>query len=402
MHSIVLVLALTASPAASSAGERFASGEVEPALVGMDASRLRKIDRLIEEAIRKQVTPGAAIAIGRHGQLVRMRGYGRTSYGRNAARVTESTIYDIASLTKAIGTTSAAMLLVQQGRLDLDLPLSVYLVEWKDATDRAAMSARHLLSHTSGLPAGGPLTAVGSDRQRIAGVLATIPMRNRPGARYEYSDYGLILLGALIERITGERLDVFLERDLFGPLALEETGFNPLYWGSSRGPSPFRLASATVPLATIAPTERTSSRGVIQGVVHDPIAYRLDGVAGHAGLFSSARDLAVFAELMRAGGVLGEARVFDAEVLSAFTRRQSSSGRHALGWELAREDGPSGSRFAESSFGHTGFTGTSIFIDPEHDLFVVLLTNRLHPNARERRHLDLRRAIHDAVIEALL
>jgi CubicO group peptidase (beta-lactamase class C family) len=402
MNPIVLAMALIATPAASSAGERFASGEVEPAMVGMDASRLRRVDRLIEEAIRKQITPGAAIAIGRHGQLVRMRGYGRTAYGRNAPRVTESTIYDIASLTKAVGTTSAAMLLVQQGRLDLDLPLSTYFDEWQDATDRASMSARHLLSHTSGLPPGGPLTAVGGDRQRIAAVLATIPMRNRPGARYEYSDYGLILMGALIERITGERLDVFLERDLFGPLALQETGFNPLYWGRRAGPSPFRLTSGAAPLAAIAPTERSPKRGLIHGVVHDPIAYRLDGVAGHAGLFSSVRDLAVFAELIRAGGVLGEARVFDADVLSAFTRRQSHSARHALGWELAREDGPSGSLFSETSFGHTGFTGTSIFIDPEHDLFVVLLTNRLHPNARERRHLDLRRAIHDAVIEALL
>jgi CubicO group peptidase (beta-lactamase class C family) len=232
---------------------------------------------------------------------------------------------------------------------------------------------------------------VGADRQRIAGVLATMPMRSRPGARYEYSDYGLILMGALIERLTGDRLDVLLERDLFGPLALHETGFNPLYW-----------RPGAAPLATIAPTERSRGRGLIHGVVHDPIAHRLDGVAGHAGLFSSARDLAVFAELMRAGGVLGEARVFDSDVLATFTRRQSSSTRHALGWELAREDGPSGSLFPESGFGHTGFTGTSIFIDPEHDLYVVLLTNRLHPNARERRHLDLRRAIHNAVIEAIV
>jgi CubicO group peptidase (beta-lactamase class C family) len=223
-----------------------------------------------------------------------------------------------------------------------------------------------------------------------------------PGTRYEYSDYGLILMGALIERITGDRIDVLLERDLFGPLALQETGFNPLYWGQDRGPAPFRLTSAAAPLATIAPTERSRGRGLIHGVVHDPIAHRLDGVAGHAGLFSSARDLAVFAELMRASGVLGEARVFDSDVLATFTRRQSTSRRHALGWELAREDGPSGSLFPESGFGHTGFTGTSIFIDPEHDLYVVLLTNRLHPNARERRHLDLRRAIHNAVIEAIV
>ena len=401
MLEIVLVVALIAHPTAHPAAGRLASEEADPASVGMDATRLEAVDRLIEDAIRRQVTPGAAIAIGRHGKLVRLRGYGRTAYGRNAPRVTESTLYDIASLTKPVATTSAAMLLVQRGRLELDRPLADYLPEWNGLRDRADMTARHLLSHTSGLPGGGPLTAVGNDRQRVIAALGDMPLRARPGRWYEYSDYGFILLGALIERIAGERLDTFLEREVFGLLSLHETGFSPMTWGSDHGPTPFRLASAAAPLAAIAPTERTARRGLIHGVVHDPIAYRLDGVAGHAGLFSSARDMAVFAELIRAGGALNEVRLFEREILDTFTRRPDSTSRHALGWELARPDGPSGTLFPATGFGHTGFTGTSIFIDPEHDLFVVLLTNRLHPNSRERRHLDLRKAVHDAVIEAV-
>jgi CubicO group peptidase (beta-lactamase class C family) len=402
MRALPLVLALLAIPSAVSAGERSLSEEVNPRLVGMDATRLRLVDRLIEEAIRKQITPGAAIAIGRHGQLVRLRGYGRVDYRANAPRVTDRTIYDIASLTKAVGTTSAAMLLVQNGRLDVDRPLAHYFVEWQDAADRASMTARHLLSHTSGLPAGGPLAGVGRDRERVAAFMAGVKLRAQPGAHYEYSDYGLILLGALVERITGERLDGFLHRELFAPLELHDTGFNPADWGNETELSAFHFASAAAPLTRIAPTERTPARGVIHGEVHDPIAFRLDGVAGHAGLFSSVRDLAIFADLMRAGGELGGHRIFADSVLAAFTSRTHRSGRHALGWELARADGPSGSLFTQSAFGHTGFTGTSLFIDRDNDLYVVLLTNRVYPNASERRHIALRKAVHDAVIRAIV
>ena len=154
-------------------------------------------------------------------------------------------------------------------------------------------------------------------------------------------------------------------------------------------------------MPAVAPTERTPRRGVIRAEVHDPLAYRLDGVAGNAGIFSSARDLAVFARLILQGGTIGDTRIFADSVLREFTRRRSPLDRHALGWELAREDGPSGSLFPPTAFGHTGFTGTSICIDPEHDLFVVLLTNRVYPNASERRHIALRKAVHDAVIQAL-
>ena len=372
---------------------------------GMNAAALRKVDAIIEKAIKDQVTPGAALAVGRNGQLVRLRGYGRTGYGVGAPRVNEHTLYDLASLTKTVGTTSAVMLLVQRGELELDRPIAEYLYEWRDARDRAGMTVRHLLNHTSGLPVGGPLRGVGNDRERIPAFMAAIPMQSVPGTRYAYSDYGMILLGAIVERISCQRLDRFLAAELLVPAGMLETTFSPL------GPrdddpeaSPFRLAhSSPVELRThIAPTERTAQRGTIHGVVHDPLAYRLDGVAGHAGMFSSAHDLALYCQLLLAGGTSDSSRIFSPEVIAEFSRRPSAKARFALGWELAREDGPSGSLFPASSFGHTGFTGTSVWLDPEHGLYVVLLTNRLHPNSRESRHIQLRKDVHDAVQRALV
>jgi CubicO group peptidase (beta-lactamase class C family) len=295
------------------------------------------------------------------------------------------------------------MQLVQQGRLELDRPLTEYLEEWRGAADRSSMTARHLLNHTSGLPPGGPLAGVGSDRDQVPGFMARIRLLHPPGRHYEYSDYGMILLGALVERIAGERLDSFLDSHLWEPAGLLETGFAPLGWGAEERKSSFRLASTRrAMLARVAPTERTRSRGTIRGVVHDPLAYNLGGVAGHAGLFSSAQDLALFAQLLLAGGKTGATEIFQADVLTAFTSRATQRARYALGWELARDGGPTGSLFPATAYGHTGFTGTSIWIDPEHDLYVVLLTNRLNPNASERRHVQLRRAVHDAIQKAIL
>jgi CubicO group peptidase (beta-lactamase class C family) len=399
-----LLFVLLPLKAAGRVGVRSTVREVtDPRTVGMDAAALKRIDRLINEAIAAQVTPGVALAIGRKGQAVRLRGYGRTEYGRRGMRVDEHTLYDLASLTKSVGTTSAVMLLVQQGLLDLDRPIAGYLDEWRDAEDRRSMTARHLLNHTSGLPPGGPLAGVGRDRSRISAFMARIRLLSPPGRKYEYSDYGMILLGALIERIAGERMDTFLDRHLWLPLGLTETGFAPMSWVENDHDSGFRLAASRGDmLARIAPTERTRSRGVIRGEVHDPLAYRLDGVAGNAGLFSSAHDLARFAQLLLTGGRSDSTQIFQPDVLGSFTRRPSARSRYALGWELARKDGPAGKLFPATAYGHTGFTGTSIWIDPEHELYVVLLTNRVNPNASEQRHAKLRRDIHDAVQRAIL
>jgi CubicO group peptidase (beta-lactamase class C family) len=396
-YALVLLL-LLAGPA--SAEPRVSLSEIrDPTVVGIDAAGLRRIDAIIEAAIAAKVTPGAALAIGRHGQVVRLRGYGRLEYKPGAPRVTERTIYDLASLTKPVATTTAVMLLVQEGLLDLDAPLAMYFAEWRGQDDRARITARHLLNHTSGLPAGGILSGVGSDRARIVSHMATVPLRNRPGAVWQYSDYGMILLGALVERISGERLDEFLDARVFEPLGLDDTGFNPLRWNAS---SALRFASVTTPvLARIAPTERTSHRGLIHGVVHDPLALRLGGVAGHAGLFGSARDLAAYAGMLLSNGKAGDLELLQPDLLRTFLAPASERSRFTLGWEVARPENSSAGAFAASAYGHTGFTGTSMWIDPERDLFVVLLTNRLNPNSREQRHLKLRRDVHSALARAV-
>jgi serine-type D-Ala-D-Ala carboxypeptidase len=371
----------------------------DPGTVGMDAAALRRVDALVEAAIAAKVTPGAAIAIGRHGQVVRLRGYGRVDWRASSQRVTERTIYDLASLTKPVATTTAIMLLVQDGLLELDRPIAAYLPEWRGIPDRARMTPRHLLNHTSGLPAGGPLRAA-TDRARVIEALAAVPLHSAPGRAHVYSDYGMILLAALAERLAGERLDTFLERRVFEPLGLEDMGFNPLLWGT--GGSPFRFVSMASPLLVrVAPTERTPTRGHIHGVVHDPIAFRLGGVTGHAGLFGSVRDLAVYADMLLREGRSGEVQLLDPDVVRAFTSRGSAESRFALGWELARATNSSGGHFATTAFGHTGFTGTSMWLDPDHDLFVILLTNRLNPNSREQRHVKLRRDVHEAVSRAI-
>jgi CubicO group peptidase (beta-lactamase class C family) len=394
MYRVALALLLIAGPV--SAEPRINLAEIrEPASVGIDAAGLKRIDAIIEAAIAARVTPGAALAIGRHGQVVRMRGYGRTEYRAGAPRVTERTIYDLASLTKPVATTTAVMLLVQDGMLDLDAPLARYLPEWHGS----AVTPRHLLTHTSGLPAGGALAGAGSDRAAISSHLAGIPLRSRPGSVVLYSDYGMILLGLLAERLTGQRLDEYLEHRLFEPMGLDDTGFNPLRWNSG---TQFRLAASAGPLLPrIAPTERTSHRGLIHGVVHDALALRLSGVAGHAGLFGSARDMAAYAGMLLSGGRSGDLELLQPDLLRTFLLPSNQHSRFSLGWEIARPGNSSAGAFAATAFGHTGFTGTSIWIDPEKDLYVVLLTNRLNPNSREQRHLKLRRDVHTALARAV-
>jgi serine-type D-Ala-D-Ala carboxypeptidase len=393
--ALILVLATPATAAPVSLAEIS-----DPTVVGLDAASLKRIDALIEAAIAARVTPGAALAIGRHGQVVRLRGYGRLDYRPGSARVTDRTIYDLASLTKPVATATAVMLLVQDGLLDLDRPLAAYFEEWRGIEDRARMTPRHLLEHTSGLPAGGPLAGVGTDRSRIVGYLAGIRLHTPPGRRHQYSDYGMILLGALVERITGERLDALLDRRVFEPLGLEDTGFNPLRWGAA---TPLRLASSVAPLLPrIAPTERTAQRGLIHGVVHDPLAFRLGGVAGHAGLFGSARDMAVYAQMLLAGGLWDDQQILEPDLVSSFVRRPAPLARFALGWELARDDNSTGGYFPPTAFGHTGFTGTSMWLDPERDMYIVLLTNRLNPNSREQRHKKLRRDVHEALTRSFI
>ena len=338
-----------------------------PAAVGMSAKRLASIDRVVGRGIRAGGFPGASVIVGRRGAAVFSKGYGRLSWSKDASRVDpEQSIYDLASLTKVVGTTTAIMILYDEGRIVLDARAVEYLPAftggWKDS-----ITIRQLLTHRSGLPASRDLWKMATNPQEARLGVIDAALVCRPGVCFDYSDLGMILLGMIVENVAGVGLDRFLDERVFQPLGMTATYFRP----------------ATSLRARIAPTDVTPPRGYpIRGEVADENAFALGGVAGHAGLFSTAADLSVFAQMMLNGGTYNGVRIVADSTIALFTKR--TAGTRALGWDTADGDGGSGSYLSANSYGHTGYTGTSLWIDPDREMFVVLLTNRVHA-ARARR-----------------
>ena len=355
--------------------------EPVPAVDGFAPWFADAVDRVMEDAIVRGAAPGAAVVVGHAGRIVLSKGWGHTDPAPGAPAVTEETVWDLASVTKVAGTTIAAMLMVQDGKLDLDAPVHAYLAQWPESGPRSQITARQLLHHNSGLRAGAPGLGKG-ERGEVTVRLAGVPLVGAPGDRELYGDLDMVLLGAVIESVAGETLDQLLARRVYRPLGMSETAYRPL--------------DAGIPLERIAPTEKVG-RTKLHGVVPDPIARDMGGVSGNAGLFASARDLGTLASAL-----LWEApgRVVCREVVEQFTEPVWGDD-FALGWESAVDDTIWGELFSREAYGHTGYTGTSIWIDPELDLFVVLLTNRVNPSARNQKHLALRRELHWAVVRAL-
>jgi CubicO group peptidase (beta-lactamase class C family) len=370
--------------AASPSGATAALRLVSPDSAGFDAEDLSLIDELMDEAITDSVLTAGAVAVARGGALVHLAGYG----GADPV----STLFDLASLTKVVGTTMAAAILVDDGRLELDASVQRYLPDWcgrcrgEEGDWAERVTIRHLLSHTSGLPSG--LWLYGSARSPAAATLQLMrqPPVDPPGERAEYSDLGMMLLARAIEATANEDIDRFLAREVFAPLGMSRTMYLP----------PIAFRDDIVPTA-----ERTQRDFTLQGVVHDPNAFRLGGVAGHAGLFSTARDLAVFAQMILNGGGYEAARILPPAMIDTFRTRQPDTGTRALGWDTPANRSSAGRYFSASSFGHTGYTGTSLWIDPERDLFVIILTNRTLLTASSREVFELRTAIHDAAAQAI-
>jgi CubicO group peptidase (beta-lactamase class C family) len=374
----------------------------------MDPASLEALDDYILRAIADSVAPGAALAVIRHGRLVRLRGYGRLDWDPVSAAVTPFSLYDLASLTKVVGTTSAVMLLVQEGRLGLEDPVIRYLPGFDRGDPRKGeVTIRDLLLHRSGLPAYVGFYQDLSGKAAIREAVFDLPLASEPRAENVYSDIGFITLAWVVEAIAGEPLDAILERRVFGPLGMADTGFLPAAMDRER----------------IAPTERTTAWRPypLVGEVHDENAHALGGIAGHAGLFSSAQDLAVFAQILLGTGfarpcdyAMGsgipcgsespfrEVRLFREDTVDRFTVREDPEVSRALGWDTPSGRSSAGDYLSESSFGHTGFTGTSIWIDPELELVVVLLTNRVNPSRDNQRHIPFRRAVHDGVATAVV
>ncbi|MGH7568756.1 MAG: serine hydrolase domain-containing protein [Gemmatimonadales bacterium] len=358
-----------------------------PARASFDAATF---DPPVLEGIRRGAFPGAALVVGRRNTILFAKGYGRLVWAPGPPVDPDSTLYDLASLTKVLATTTALMLLVERGQVRLDAPVATYVPEFAGpGTD--AITVRRLLTHTSGLRATLPLLREAADSAAaLRMVFAATPVV-RPGARVIYSDVNAILLGEIVRRAAGEPLDRFAGREIFAPLGLRQTLFRP----------PARLRPR------IAPTGVWRGRPVA-GVVNDPSAAKLGGVAGHAGAFGTARDVARFAQFMLREGALadGTGRLLEASTIRLFITKAPESAvgpdSRALGWQTVPTDesvSSAGTLFGPRSYGHTGWTGTSLWIDPERDLFVVLLTNRAYA-PRTRRSFSILKEVRGRVADA--
>jgi serine-type D-Ala-D-Ala carboxypeptidase len=342
--------------------------------------------RILEDAITQRAFPAASVAITHGGKLVALKALGRFTYEESSPRVDAESIFDLASVSKVVATTSMAMILYERGLLDLEMPVAGVLPEFAgEDSRRRQVTFRQLLAHSSGLPGYEKLFLRAKSKDDLLREALSVPLTNEPGSHAEYSDIGFILLGIALERIAGEPFDDFCRREIFGPLGMSHTTFNP----------PAGWKSRIVPTAD----DRTFRKRIIQGEVQDENASVLGGVAGHAGLFSTTADIAVFANTTLNGG----ARIVRAHTLALFTKRQSSPTRtsRALGWDTPSTPSQSGKYLSQSSFGHLGYTGTALWIDSERQLSVTLLTNRTWPDCSNQAIKEIRPMFHDAVMEAL-
>ena len=358
------------------------------------SNRLAPAYTLLERAVADGAFPGGVLAVGLDNKLV-VHPFGRFTHDAKAAPVGTDTIYDLASLTKPIVTTTCVMILVQQKRLDLDAPLSRLLPEWSTAAQndpnpawRARVTPRMLLLHDSGLPAHRDFYKNAKGHDGVPALVMAEPLVHEPGKQIEYSDLGFILLGEIVQRLTGESLAEFARKEIFSPLGMKTSLFNP--------PRALR--------ASIPPTENDLSyrKRLIQGEVHDQNAWAMGGIAGDAGLFSTAGDVAVFAQMILNGGIYAHHRVVSRATISEFTAHQTiGNSARTLGWDVALDPAATGRFFSTRAFGHYGFTGTSLWINPEHDLFIILLTNRVNPSVDNIKIRRVRPELHDAIFEAL-
>ena len=370
---------------------------------------------ILENAIAARAFPGCAGAVTVRGELVAHHASGRFTYDAASASVQPDTIFDLASVSKAVATTTMAMLLYERGLLDLDAPVAAIVPEFlTDDPRRSDVTLHMLLAHRSGLPAYEKLFQRARTKDELLAAAFTTDLAADPRARAEYSDIGFIILGIALERLADESLDHFCQREVFGPLGMAHTTFNPpKSWKDRIAPTvneagveqcgPEQRGEGI--LAPVNPAESSSiamtfpRHRIIQGEVQDENASVLGGVAGHAGLFAPAEDIATFAHCMLNGG----RPILRPETIELFTRRESSpdSTSRALGWDTPSQPSQSGRRFGPRSYGHLGYTGTSLWIDPERQLSITLLTNRTWPDSQNQAIKQVRPAFHDAVIAAL-
>lgn len=353
---------------------------------GLDLAVLQaRLDHVMQSAIADSAFPGGVALVGSRAGILASSAAGRLD-AADPTIPNERTLWDLASLTKVVGMTSGVLRLVQEGRIDVDAPVQRYLPEWTGG-GKERVTVRHLLTHSSGLPSWRPLYKEAmSPSQALALVFAT-PLDTVPGARMVYSDLGAILLGQIVTRVSGVPFNEFVTRQVFRPLGMRETAWRP----------------AASLRARIAPTEIDPWRQRhLRGEVHDENAFALGGISAHAGLFSSAADLSRLARMYLSHGRLDGVQVLDSATIARFTSRPDSPlSNRALGWEKPNGSNSAGRRMSAAAFGHTGFTGTSFWVDPANDVFVILLTNRVNPTRENRKIGQVRIAVADAVMGTL-
>jgi len=338
----------------------------EPDAVGLDAQKLQRIDELVAEGLAEKKMPGCVVCVGRHGKIAFLKAFGQKQLQPTELPMTTDTLFDMASITKPMATATSIMLLIERGQLRLTDKVASIFPEFA-VNGKEVITIHDLLIHHSGLLADNSIKDYEHGREEAIKRICELKLLNPVGAKFVYSDVNFILLGEIVAKVGEKNVHEFSREHIFTPLRMKSTGYLP---------------SETL-RARAAPTEQREGKWM-QGEVHDPRAFKLGGVAGHAGLFSTAEDIAVYAQMMLGRGEYGGARVLLPETVERMTRGDRvSTGVRGLGWD--KRTGYSinrGELLSDSAFGHGGFTGTVLWIDPGLDLFFIFLSNRIHPNGK--------------------
>jgi len=387
-----LILAIVWLGATTAGLSAFGDGlpQLDPEARGFHAGGLHAIDGLVEDAIHAGGIPGAVVLVGRKGAIVYAKPFGDRVVEPVREPMTRDSIFDLASLTKPVATATSILILRDRGMLKLDYTLAKILPEF-DNHGKGAITIEQLLRHRAGFIPDNALSDFADGPEKAWERLANLDLRAPPGTRFSYSDVGFMTLGRVVERVSGTPLDVFAAENVFRPLAMTDTRFP-----GAGETDPDRLARTV-------PTEKVEGAS-LRGVVHDPRSRALGGVAGHAGLFSTADDLAVFADMLLSGGKQNGHVVLQPETVAALSDPAATpeNERRGLGWDVDTGfTALRGKGFGRRGFGHTGFTGTSLWIDRDSETFVIILTSRLHPNGSSGTTGNLRSSVATAVAHAL-
>jgi len=401
LHSaIAILLTVPAAIAGGEAGPVIGLTQAAPEALGLLPSQLKHIDEAVHAAIESKEIPGAVVLVARHGRIGYLKAFGNRAVTGQPEPMTLDTIFDLASLTKVLAATPAIMTLVEQGKIRLDDKVKRYLPLFTGG-GKENITLRELLTHYSGLRADFDLSKVWTGYDATMQELWSETTQSEPGKEFLYSDLNFITLGEVVREVSGQPLDVFVKEHIYSVLRMNETTYNPPEsWRPRIAPTETRDRSLQYLKGH---DDSAASQVILRGEVHDPTAWRMGGVSGHAGLFSSARDIAIYAQMLLNRGRYQGVRVFSPLTVRAMTTPQSPKGSTALrglGWDIETGySSPRGDLFADG-YGHTGFTGTSLWIHPATGTFIVILSSRVHPDGRgDATHL--RGVVADIVAAAI-